>query len=75
MAINFNRTTSITLPGEVSAEILQKTQEGSAVMTLARQTPYFAAYFIRDCRYAMSCVILLLMRGRGSFRFCFFVVI
>lgn len=37
MAIDFNRTTSITLPGEVSSEILQKTQEGSAVMSLARQ--------------------------------------
>ena len=29
---------------------------------LARLTPYFSAYFIRDCRYAMSCVILLLMK-------------
>ena len=37
MAIDFNRSTSITLPGEVSSEILQKTQEGSAVMSLARQ--------------------------------------
>lgn len=37
MAIDTNRTTTITLPGEVSGEILQKTQESSAVMTLARQ--------------------------------------
>ena len=35
---------------------------------LARLTPYFSAYFIRDCRYAMSCVILLLMRDMVSFR-------
>ena len=34
--INTNRTT-ITLPSDVSAEIMQKTQEQSAVMTLARQ--------------------------------------
>ena len=25
-------------------------------------TPCFSTYFIRDCRYAMSCVILLLMK-------------
>lgn len=37
MATNLNRTTSITLPGAVSSEILQKTQERSAVMTLAQQ--------------------------------------
>ena len=36
--INTNRT-SITLPTEVSSEILQKTQEASAVMQLARQIP------------------------------------
>jgi HK97 family phage major capsid protein len=34
--INTNRT-NITLPSEVSAEIMQKTQEQSAVMQLARQ--------------------------------------
>ena len=37
MAVDINRTTSISLPGEVSSEILQKTQESSAIMTLARQ--------------------------------------
>lgn len=36
--IDTNRTT-ITLPAELSAEILQKTQQASAVMTLARQIP------------------------------------
>lgn len=36
-AIDISRTKSITLPGEVSGEILQKTQEASAVMSLARQ--------------------------------------
>lgn len=36
--INTNRTT-ISLPAEVSREILQKTQEASAVMSLARQIP------------------------------------
>lgn len=36
MATDFNRTTSIALPGAVSSEILQKTQESSAVMALAR---------------------------------------
>ena len=36
MATDINRTTTITLPGEVSSEILQKTQESSAVMALAR---------------------------------------
>ena len=36
MAIEINRT-SIALPGAVSSEILQKTQEQSAVMALARQ--------------------------------------
>lgn len=37
MATDINRTTTISLPGEVSSEILQKTQESSAVMSLARQ--------------------------------------
>ena len=36
--INTNRS-SITLPGDVSSEIIQKTQEESAVMQLARQIP------------------------------------
>lgn len=36
-AIDINRTTTVTLPGEVSSEILQHTQENSAVMALARQ--------------------------------------
>ena len=36
MAIDINRNT-INLPSEVSSEILQKTQESSAVMNLARQ--------------------------------------
>lgn len=36
--INTNRTT-IALPAEVSKEILQKTQQNSAVMQLARQIP------------------------------------
>lgn len=36
--IDTNRTT-ITLPAEVSAQILQKTQEASAVMQLAQQIP------------------------------------
>ena len=35
---------------------------------LARLTPYFYAYFIRDCRYAMSCVILLLMKDMAPSR-------
>lgn len=34
---DINRTTTITLPSEVSGEILQKTQEESAIMRLARQ--------------------------------------
>lgn len=38
-AIEMNRTTSISLPGEVSGEIWQKTQESSAVMALARRIP------------------------------------
>ena len=36
--INTNRT-AIELPGDVSSEIIQKTQEESAVMRLARQIP------------------------------------
>ena len=36
--INTNRT-SITLPGAISAEIIQKSQEASAVMRLARNVP------------------------------------
>ena len=36
MAIDMNRTT-IALPGQVSSEIWQKTQESSAVMGLARR--------------------------------------
>lgn len=36
--ISTNRT-NITLPGDVSSEIIQKTQEESAVMRLARQVP------------------------------------
>ena len=36
MAIDMNRTT-IALPGQVSGEIWQKTQESSAVMGLARR--------------------------------------
>ena len=35
--IDMNRTTSISLPGAVSSEIWQKTQESSAVMGLARR--------------------------------------
>lgn len=35
--IDMNRTASISLPGAVSSEIWQKTQEGSAVMRLARK--------------------------------------
>lgn len=34
---DINRTTTISLPGEVSSDILQKTQGASAVMSLARQ--------------------------------------
>lgn len=37
MATDFNRTSSISLPSAVASEILQKTQEDSAVMSLARQ--------------------------------------
>lgn len=36
-SIDINRTTTIALPSDVSSEILQKTQESSAVMSLARQ--------------------------------------
>lgn len=36
-SIDINRTTTIALPSAVSSEILQKTQESSAVMSLARQ--------------------------------------
>ena len=36
-ATDINRTKTIALPGEVSSEILQKTQESSAVMALARR--------------------------------------
>ncbi len=35
---------------------------------LARLMLYFSAYFIMDCRYAMPCIILLLMRDMVSFR-------
>ena len=38
-SIDINRTTTISLPGSVSGEILQKTQESSAVMALARKIP------------------------------------
>ena len=34
MATDINRTTSIALPGEVSSEILQKTQESSVLILL-----------------------------------------
>lgn len=37
--IEMNRSTSISLPGAVSSEIWQKTQESSAVMGLARAIP------------------------------------
>ena len=33
----------------------------------ATKTPYVSAYCIRDCRYLISCVILLLMRDRLVF--------
>lgn len=36
-SVDINRTTTINLPGAVSSDILQKTQESSAVMSLARQ--------------------------------------
>lgn len=39
VSIDINRTTTISLPGSVSGEILQKTQESSAVMALARKIP------------------------------------
>ena len=35
---------------------------------LARLTPYFSAYLISDCLYAMSCVILFPMKDVVSFR-------
>lgn len=38
-SVDINRTTTIALPGEISSEILQKTQGSSAVMALARQIP------------------------------------
>lgn len=38
-SIDINRTTTISLPAAVSSEILQKTQEASAVMALAQQIP------------------------------------
>ena len=38
-SIDINRTTTISLPAAVSSEILQKTQEASAVMAMARQIP------------------------------------
>ena len=38
-SIDINRTTTISLPGSVSSEILQKAQESSAVMALARKIP------------------------------------
>ena len=34
---------------------------------MARLTPYFSAYLIRDCKYAMSCVILLLTKNMAPF--------
>lgn len=34
---------------------------------LMRLMPYFSACFIRDCRYAMSCVILLFRKDMDSF--------
>lgn len=37
MAEDINRSTSIALPTEVSSEIMQKTQQESAIMRLARQ--------------------------------------
>ena len=37
--IDMNRTTTIALPGAVSSEIMQKAQEHSAVMSLARKMP------------------------------------
>ena len=41
---------------------------------LARLTPYFSAYFIRDCRYAMSCVILFFMKDAAP-SFCTFLLL
>ena len=35
---------------------------------LARLTPYFSTYFIRNCRYVMSCAILLLMKDMAPSR-------
>lgn len=40
--------------------------------TTPRLTTYFSAYFIRDCLYAMSCVILFLMKDAAS-SFCYFL--
>ncbi len=34
---------------------------------LARLTPYFFTCFIRDCLYAMSCIIRLLMKDGVDF--------
>lgn len=38
-SIDINRTTTISLPGDVASEILQKTQGSSAVMALAQHIP------------------------------------
>ena len=50
MSTDINRTTSIALPGDVSSEILQKTQESSAVMSLAQQIKLPAPLWRPDCR-------------------------
>ena len=47
-----------------------KMQETVASIKFNGVTPYFSAYYIRDCRYRISCVILLLMRDRAPFWVC-----
>ena len=53
-----------TGPPEVDA------RTAPVVLPAGMVTPYFSAYFIRDCLCAMSCVILLLMKDVASSRFC-----
>ena len=56
--IDMNRTTSISLPGAVSSEIWQKTQEGSAVMRMARRFSFTSWTRTKDAPFSTPMTVV-----------------
>ena len=48
------------IAGHIRGSVLRQSAQ---LIRLAQLTPYFSAYFIKDCLYAMSCFIPLYMKN------------